>query len=272
MNQKRKIILVIAMMVLSLVSPAYGKAQTIPQERQLPRLVDEGDLLSASEESQLLTTLDEMSERHQCDVAVVTVKSLEGKKETRYADDFYDFNGYGMGDQKSGILLLVSMDERKWAISTYGKAISAFTDSGLSYMEDRFQPLLTAGDYAEAFTVFAQMCDDYIAQATAGDPYDAGNMPKESFPFLTRFLMSLLVGAIVAFITVSSMKAKLKSVGFQKSAAAYEKPGSMHVTKKKDLFLYRNISKRRKPKQNSGGSSRRTGSSGRSHGGSSGSF
>lgn len=271
MNQKRIIIAVI-MMVLSLVSPAYGKAQAIPEERQLPRLMDEGGILSISEESELLATLDEMSERHQCDVAVVTVKSLDGKKETRYADDFYDFNGYGMGDQKSGILLLVSMDERKWAISTYGKAISAFTESGLSYMEDRFQPLLTEGDYAEAFTLFAQMCDDYIAQAATGNPYDAGNMPKESFPFLPRLAISFVVGVIVAFAIVSSMKAQLKSVGFQKSAAAYEKQGSMHVTKRSDLFLYRNITKRRKPKQNSGGSGGRRGSSGRSHGGSSGSF
>ena len=27
-----------------------------------------------------------------------------------YADDYYDYNGYGLGDNKSGLLLLIDMD------------------------------------------------------------------------------------------------------------------------------------------------------------------
>ena len=49
---------------------------TIPDTRLLPRLTDEADLLTDAEEEELLTKLDEISERQQCDVVVATVNSL----------------------------------------------------------------------------------------------------------------------------------------------------------------------------------------------------
>ncbi|MDD7113688.1 MAG: TPM domain-containing protein [Lachnospiraceae bacterium] len=42
----------------------------------MPRLTDEADLLTDAEEEELLTKLDEISERQQCDVVVATVNSL----------------------------------------------------------------------------------------------------------------------------------------------------------------------------------------------------
>ena len=50
-------------------------AEEIPQDRQLPRLVDDADLLTDSEEQELNTELDEISEKQQCDVVVVTEKA-----------------------------------------------------------------------------------------------------------------------------------------------------------------------------------------------------
>ena len=62
-------------------------------------------------------------ERQSCDVIVVTVASLDGKTAESYADDYFDFNGYGLGQDRDGILLLLSMEDRDWAISTHGFAL-----------------------------------------------------------------------------------------------------------------------------------------------------
>lgn len=94
------------------------------------------DLFTADEETELLSKLDEISERQKCDVAVVTVEGLEGKTPEAYADDFYDYNGYGYGEERDGIIFLISMEERKWQISTCGFGITAFTDAGQEYMAD----------------------------------------------------------------------------------------------------------------------------------------
>lgn len=244
----------------------------------LPRLVDEGDLLTDEEERRLIEKLDDISGRQQCDVIIVTTGSLNGKTATEYADDYFDYNGYGLGNEKDGILLLVSMKERNWAISTHGAAIDAFTDAGQEAMTDQFIPKLSEGDYLDAFNQFAELCDDFLIQAATGEPYDVHNLDSEEDSDILAIpgvMPGLAIGSgcLLAFIVVSVMKGTLKSVRSQAAASSYIRPGSLHITKSYDYFLYRHISKTAKPKDhNSGGSSTHVSSSGSTHGGSSGSF
>ena len=148
----------------------------------LPRLVDVADLLSDYEETALLEELDEIRERQQTDIVVVTVDSLEGESVMDYADDFYDYYGYGFGDERDGILLLISMEERDWYISTSGFGITALTEAGLTYLSQAFQSDLQEGDYAAAFTTFAVGCNDLVAQARTGEPYGAEVFSRGRFP------------------------------------------------------------------------------------------
>lgn len=248
-------------------------ATEIPEDRLLPRVVDNAGLLTESEKSKLLVMVNEISERQQCDVAIVTVKSLDGKTSTEYADDFYDYNGYGMGSNDDGILLLISMQNRDWAISTYGYGIRAFTDAGQKYIMDKVTPLLGDAKYSEAFTSFAGYCDDFITEAKAGKPYDTNNMPKGKVSPLW-ILGDLGIGAVIAFIIMYVMKKSLTTVEMQRCARNYVVDGSLELTNDTDMFLYRNVNRTAKPKNNDsgGGSSTHSSSSGRSHGGSSGSF
>ena len=117
--------------------------------------------------------------------------------------------------------------------------------------------------------LFADHCDDFCRQASEGNPYDVDNIPSGPFPFLLLAAVALVVGLLIAFIVTAVMKAQLKSVRSQPTANNYLKSGSLKITQSTDLFLYRNITRTPRPKQNSGGSSVRTSSSGRVHGGSS---
>ena len=244
---------------------------SIPEERQLPRLVDGADLVSILYEEELLGLLDEISERQQCDIVVVTTDSLGGKTPTAYADDFYDYNGYGIGKQNDGILLLVSMEDRDWAISTCGYGITAFTDKGQAYMTKKIVPLLSEGEYFKAFSVYAELCDDFLTEAKTNKPYDAGHMPKESSGLSwIRIFASVACGFLIALIMGLFKKQKLKSVAKQYDAQEYIVPGSMVVTQEYDHFVHRQVTTR-KIDQDSG-SSTHTSSSGTTHGGSSGKF
>ena len=248
-------------------------AEEVPEERQMPRFVDNAGLLSEEEEKELNSTLDEISERQECDVAVVTVNGLDGKTVEEYADDFYDYNGYGYGDDDSGILLLVAMDDREWHMSTYGYGITAFTDAGLAYMEDDFVSYLSDAEYMDAFTEYADLCDEFLTQAKTGEPYDTGNLPKGTVsPFWIAG--DLLIGIGIALVMALIKKGNLKSVKQQTEAAAYERKGSLKLTVKEDRFVNRLVTTRKieRKKEDSGGSTVHTSSSGRSHGGRSGKF
>ena len=267
MNRTRsnRRILLLCTLLVCLVSmlmirfSAAAEENVIPETRQPPRLVDRADLLSELEEEELEARLDEISERQQADVVVVTVNSLDGKSAQDYADDFYDYNGYGIGTDKSGILLLVSMEARDWHITTTGFGIRAITDAGLDYISDQFLPYLS---------------DEFLTQAKTGNAYDGDHMPKGAYPWLKNLLIALGSGVVIALLIVEGMRRSLKSVKMQRSAENYVRAGSIQVTRRQDHFLYTRTSKSARPKNNSGssGSSTHTSSSGTSHGGGGGKF
>ena len=241
---------------------------------ELTRVVDMADLLDNSEEAALLSMLDEISNRQELDVVVVTVNTLDGKTPMDYADDFYDYNGYGFGENRDGVLLLVSMEDRDRWISTSGYGITVFTDAGIEYISEKFLPDLSDGNYADAFTTYAELCDEFITQARTGEPYDTNNLPKEPFNVFSSLLISLAVGILVSLIVTGKMKGKLKTVRMQPAAEEYVRKGSMLVTESSDLFLYSHVDRRAKSKDDDsgGGSSTHTSSSGSSHGGGGGKF
>ena len=251
------------LLVLGIAVPAYGWTEN-------PLLVDGANLLNSREESLLLETLEEISARQQMDIVVVTTYSLQGYSPRTFADDYYDYNGYA----DDGILLLISMEYRDWYISTTGDGIYTFTDAGLEYMSNRFMNDLSNGDYYDAFMTYAKLCDEYIDQAKSGRPYDEGHLPKGSYPFGFSLLVSFGIGFIVALIIVGIMASQLKTVGFQRNAKNYVKTGSLHITNAREMFLYRQVRRRARPKQSSSGGGSRThmSSSGRSHGGGGGKF
>lgn len=231
-----------------------------------PRLTDNAELLTAGEAAALEQKLNEISDRQGVDIVVVTVESTDGAEPVDFADDWFDYNDY----RADGILLLVSMEDSDWYVSTTGYGITAVTDAGLEYMSDRFVPMLSDENYAEAFDTFADLCDSFITQAKTGDPYDSHNLPKDPFNFVLNLLICLAIGLVVALIYTGSMKGQLKTVRQQAKADAYVTPGSLQLTGSRDLFLYTHVTKTERAQ--SGGSSTHTSSSGTTHGGGGGKF
>ena len=239
------------------------------------RLADEAGLLTEEEASSLSETLDTISESQACDVVIVTVDSLDGKTAEAYADDFFDYNGYGQGEERDGILFLISMEEHDWAISTRGFAITAFTDAGQSYMTDQFLAYISDGDYAKGLEEYADLCDQFLTQAKTGEAYDTGNLPKGSVSIFW-LPIDIVIGFVIAFFIALGKKKTLKTVRSKVSAKDYTVPGSLKVTGSYEHLINRVTSSRTISNSSSdssgGGSSTHTSSSGATHGGSSGKF
>jgi len=219
-----------AILFLSLTVTAYASNDL---------LVDYADLLTLEEETELSKTLDRVSDEMEMDVVVLTVDSLDGETPEEFAENYYDSNGYA----DTGVLLLVSMEERDWYICTTGDIV--VDEESLS---ERFVPALSEGNYLEAFQSFARNLDAYTMSTDVGG-----------------WLIAVVVGVIVAFIVVFTMKAQLKSVRSQPAANSYIVNGSFNLTHSRDIYLFRNVTRTPKP-QNNGSSS------GRKHGGGGGKF
>lgn len=247
-------------------------AMMIPvSAERAPRLTDAAGLLSESEQAALISTLDEISEKHQVDVVVVTINSLGEMTAGECAEYFYDNFGYGFGSDKSGILLLISMEERDWYITSVGFGITSVNEAGRQYISDNMLGYLSDGYYAKAFEKFALCCDYLISLAETGDPFDYDDFPKEPFGVVKHLIIALIIGLVAAFIVTGSMKGKLKSVRHQTAAGNYVKNDSMKVTESRDLFLYRQVSRTEKPSDDDS-SDTHTSASGTTHSGGGGKF
>ena len=66
-------------------------------------------------------------------------------------------------------------------------------------------------------------------------------------------LIAIVVGLVVALIVTGVLRAGLKSVGKQDTAVFYEKDGGLQLTRKNDIFMYKNTERYAKPKEQSNG-------------------
>lgn len=244
----------------------------INAQSHLSRLIDNASLLSDYEKSSLESKLDSISKNQECDVVILTTNTSEDKTTTEYADDFYDYNNYGMGNDKNGVLLLINMEEHDWYISTCGFGITAFTDDGIDYIGNEIKPYLRDGKYSKAFETYANLCDKFITQAKTDKPYDKKNLPKKPFKIILEILISVGMGVAIAFILGKAMKSQLKTVKSKARATDYVDKDSLNITNSNEMFIFSRISRTAKPKEKSSGSSTHQSSSGTTHGGGGGKF
>lgn len=88
--------MIVAVLLFLLCVVQNVNAEDVPAGSELPRLVDDADILTDSEEKELNQQLDTVSEEQECDVIIVTVDSLNGKTVEEYADDIMMTTAMGM--------------------------------------------------------------------------------------------------------------------------------------------------------------------------------
>ncbi len=248
---------------------------TVPAFAYENRVFDEADLLSEDDITQLNEKIDSIRNTYSCDVVVVTTNDSEGKSAMDYADDYYDYNGFGMGDDHDGIILTVNMDIREYWMSTCGEAILVFSDSEIEDMKSTVQSYLSSGDYGNGFMAWLDDVEYYL------DTDDgSGYIIEETNPFAAAaaFLpQGLLIGLVIAVIVIIIMIKKCRTAVPPALANDYLDQDHITISRREDIFLRTHTSSVKIQTESSGsshggGSSVHSSSSGSSHGGGGGKF
>lgn len=266
---RKLMLLVMSVSIMSVflgfsVSSAAGKKSVI----------DDAGLIKASDEKELDKKIKNI-QKDKFAVVILTVKSLDGKSAQDYADDYYDNNDYGLDNEKSGVLFLVSKGDRKYHISTKGAGIKAFTDYGIGRVKEEIKPYLSDGDYFNACDEFLNITKDFVKVYKDGTPYDTDNPYNEEIDYVILEVIALVIAFVIALISVGIMRLRMNTAKPKGTAMEYIKKGSFKLTSEKDIFMYSTVTKTAKPKDNdnsAGGSTTHVSSSGSEHGGGGGSF
>lgn len=224
------------------------------------KVYDFADLFTTTEEADIYNQIDDYITSHNLDLAVVTINSNNKMSPQEYADDFYDYNDFGINSTHDGVLFLIDMDNREIYMSTTGNAIKMYNDYRINSALDAVYQYMTDEDYYEGVTEYIEVISDY---ASKGLP-----TVSETKSFSETLLISLGVGLVVTFIIMFILIKKNKLVRKATTAKEYLNKESVNINNVGEVFIGSNTVKHKiEHDSSSGGSSTHSGSSGRSHGG-----
>jgi len=266
---KRIILILMIMLVVQITNPYM-----IYAEKQLVN--DQAGILSESEINSLENEAASLSQSYNMDIVIVTTNDAEGKSSREYADDFFDYYGYGIGNNYDGILFLIDMDNREVNISTSGIGIKYLTDERIERVLDRvFENGMAGGDYYGASLGFLQGTKSYLE---AGIPSDQHNVPedikKENKITLVDTMISIFGGIFTGGLFYTSTKAQYK-MRKEASQYSYRNNSIINFTPNNDRLIDTIVTQRLIPRPTNrppgglggGRSTTHTSSSGRTHGG-----
>lgn len=255
-------------------------------------VIDELDYLSQDEIDALQVEMEALENSRQLETVIVITDNTNGKSSMAYADDYFDYNGYGVGEEHSGLLMLVNMDARELWISTTGRAIDVFNDQRIATMVDKITPYLSDENYYKACQSFLNLVDSYAEKGVPegayrvdsntgvvteyreeGSTYIEPTYLEKLVGMMTNgivYVVALIIAIIATVVLTLSRKGKVTI-----NNLTYEEKGSFALTQQEDRFIREAVTRVKVVQNNTsggGGSSTHTGSSGTSHGGGGGKF
>ena len=139
-------------------------------------LYDYADLLTEEQEKEIQVMLYDLHNIHNGNHVIVITNDVEGKSSMDYADDFFDYNGFG----PDGSLLLINMEDREWWISTTGFMIDVLTDSDISRLGDAVTDDLKSESYYEGFREYIRNLNSELDDYEYWKEQEASKKPEGS--------------------------------------------------------------------------------------------
>lgn len=234
------------------------------------KIYDSASSLTEEEKSELSSLIDGFINETKLDFVFVSIDTpySNDKEMEDYASDFYDYNDFGINNEKYGgfIFLLNTYEQDKmYEIYAFGEAqfyydiskSDALLDSIISYFKD--------GKYAEGVKQSIFKLKEYYSKGYDKDKYyiDENGDVKEYYQ--APYILSVLSSGFVTLLTMLGLVKKNKMVTAASNADSYLEKESINITKKTDNFVSTVTTHHVITSSSSGGSHSSHGSSGGGH-------
>ena len=259
-----------------------------------PRVFDQAGLFSETEIIQLEEKIVQCRKSTQMDVVIVSAYADGERSAEEYADDYYDYGGFGVGKKASGVLLLYYMDGPgqpggECYISTAGTMINMLTDERIESILDDVYGDLGNRDFAGATEHFLEDVKAYVKEGVESGQYTYDRDTGEIVRYHSIRLYEVAIAMVIAGISAGSVCLDIKkryamkqsSREVSNSLQAYRADCAFHFSVAGDKMVNKYVRSVPIPRNTSSGSGGRghsgsssagrstihTSSSGSSHGG-----
>lgn len=259
-----------------------------------PRVFDQAGLFSETEIIQLEEKIAQCRKSTKMDVVIVSAYADGERSAEEYADDYYDYGGFGVGKKASGVLLLYYMDGPgqpggECYISTTGTMINMLTDERIESILDDVYGDLGNRDFAGATEHFLEDVKAYVKEGVESGQYTYDRDTGEIVRYHSIRLYEVAIAVVIAGILAGSVCLDIKkryamkqsSREVSNSLQAYRADCAFHFSVAGDKMVNKYVRSVPIPRNTSSGSGGRghsgsssagrstihTSSSGSSHGG-----
>ena len=240
--------------------PDLGAEPARTHNASAPRITDETGRLDADALAALEARAAAITQTCGVDVAVHVTSTTLGMDTGDYAEKFYYYNGYGLGENYDGILLTVVR-------RGYGDLEAELTASGAG--ADRLTEVNRKRLLKKVWNEMVYHEEDYDGLSRYLDRLDrmerTGRVPRSVGYWIFVGVLAAIAGAITGAVTLNRAKKRMEQPRLQGGAARYQVPGMLHITRLGTTFLYRTESRRYDPVREEKTESSSSRSSGSSH-------
>ena len=188
--------------LLFLLALPFSVMAFVVPEKPTGFVQDYADMLSAEQKTALETKLQAFEKSTTNEIAVVTVESLDGDVIENLAQEIFTKWGIGKKDKNNGVLLLISLSDRKTRIHTGYGVEGDLTDLGTSYIQSEIiTPAFRAGDYNAGIDgavdkMIASLGGTNIIPEDYSTSENSSNFPWE-FIFFFIFILFQILAAVL---------------------------------------------------------------------------
>jgi uncharacterized protein len=181
----------VAVLLLAVCFAAW--AEKIADIRPQGYVTDLAGVIDPGTRAKLETLAAEVEQKTDAQIAVVTVKSLDGRSKEDYAADLYKSLGVGSKKSNRGVLLLLAPSERQYRIEVGYGLEPVINDARAGDIGREMVPYLKSGDYNSAVLIGTTRTAQLIAADSGvqlnGIPNRQARPPTKGSPWWLPFLI-----------------------------------------------------------------------------------
>lgn len=213
-----------------------------PTDADMNYIFDLSDQFSYEEWAELEARASDISQRHGCGVYAAFVDDFTeyggGNDVYKTTYQLYHASELGMGADRDGIIILLSMDDRDYAMFVYGDhAEYAFDRYGQKELEDAFLGYFGDNDWYGGVSHYLDTCDEYLTRAEEGKPVRKNTLPM--------YLIVVAASCAIAGGICLMLKWQMKTVHKKAEANEYVAAGGLNLTKQYDRYTHTTETRRK---------------------------
>ena len=160
---KRKLIF---LLLLVFLIPTIVRAENLTQKvDNSKKIYDFANLLTENQESEIHLLIEKYIEQNKLDLAIITLDDnpygTSANDTKTYAIDFYNYNNFGLENNKDGLVVIIDKSSATNTIITFGNAQTTYDSQKINAINNSISTFIAEENYYQMIKVYITKLNNY---------------------------------------------------------------------------------------------------------------